>query len=49
MFEVGISKVKFAQVSLLVHALSILNFDGLYKREVEMLSALTWVGVGAGL
>ena len=30
MFEVGISKVMFAQVGLLVHALSILNFDGLY-------------------
>jgi hypothetical protein len=26
---VGISKVMFAQVGLLVHALSILNFDGL--------------------
>jgi hypothetical protein len=29
LFEVGISKVMFAQVGLLVHALSILNFDGL--------------------
>jgi hypothetical protein len=27
--EVGISKAMFAQVGLLVHALSILNFDGL--------------------
>jgi hypothetical protein len=30
LFEVGISKVMFAQVGLLVHALSILNIDGLY-------------------
>jgi hypothetical protein len=29
LFEVGISKVMLAQVGLLVHALSILNFDGL--------------------
>jgi hypothetical protein len=29
LLEVGISKVMFAQVGLLVHALSILNFDGL--------------------
>ena len=30
LLEVGISKVMFAQVRLLVHALSILNFDDLY-------------------
>ena len=30
LFEVGISKIMFAQVGLLVHALSTLNFDGLY-------------------
>jgi hypothetical protein len=30
LFEGGISKVMSAQVGLLVHALSILNFDGLY-------------------
>jgi hypothetical protein len=30
LFEVGISMVMYAQVGLLVHALSILNFDGLY-------------------
>jgi hypothetical protein len=32
LFEVEISKVMFAQVGLLVHALSILNFDGLYEQ-----------------
>ena len=32
LFEVGISMVMYAQVGLLVHALSILNFDGLYDR-----------------
>jgi hypothetical protein len=30
LFEVGISMVMYAQVGLFVHALSILNFDGLY-------------------
>ena len=30
LLEVGISKVMYAQVGLLVPALSILNFDGLY-------------------
>ena len=33
LFEVGISKVMFAQVGLLVHALSILNIDGLYDLQ----------------
>jgi hypothetical protein len=34
LFEVGISMVMYAQVGLLVHALSLLNFDGLYIKLV---------------
>ena len=35
----GISKVMFAHVGLLVHALSILNFDGLYCFNLIFSSA----------
>jgi hypothetical protein len=33
LFEVGISMVMYAQVGLLVHALSILNFDGFREKD----------------
>ena len=36
LLEVGISKVMFAQVGLLVHALSMLNFDGLYLNNLSI-------------
>ena len=42
LFEVGISKVMFAQVGLLVHALSILNFGGLYKIWGKQWSTLSF-------